>query len=155
MPTSLIFKPIRNPHIPASAQGRRPYSSFYAYRTAVDKTFDLVPTLVIAHRCLIIEFCFKVLYCCNSLYLVTFNISCSYSPLASAILLYMRVGVATICCKDIESKFRESQPRTEGSLGFPIVLIALMKTLSALSKLSEGQATLGKKLAEDCHRSLV
>ena len=67
----------------------------------------------------------------------------------------MRVGVATICCKDIESKFRESQPLTEGSLGFPIVLIALMKTLSALSKLSEGQATLGKKLAEDCHRSLV
>ena len=44
----------------------------------------------------------------------------------------MRVGVATICCKYIESKCVGESTLSQGSLGFPIVLIVLTKTLSAL-----------------------
>ena len=50
-----------------SDKGRRPYSSCHAYRPTTDKNFDLVPTLLIGHRCLIIELRFKVFYRCNSL----------------------------------------------------------------------------------------
>ena len=44
----------------------------------------------------------------------------------------MRVGVATICCKYIESKYVGESTLSQGSLGFPIVLTVLKKTLSAL-----------------------
>ena len=42
-------------------------SIFILQCLSADNTFDLVPTLFIDHRCLIIEVCFKVLYSCNSL----------------------------------------------------------------------------------------
>ena len=38
----------------------------------------------------------------------------------------------------------------QGSLGFPIVLIVIKKTLSALLKQSEGQETLGTRLVGEC-----
>ena len=52
---------------PVLTKGRCPYSSCHIYWPTVDSTFDLVLTLLIGIRCLIIEFCFKVLYSCNSL----------------------------------------------------------------------------------------
>ena len=52
---------------PVLTKGRCPYSSCHIYWPTVESTFDLVLTLLIGHRCLIIEFCFKVLYSCNSL----------------------------------------------------------------------------------------
>ena len=61
----------------------------------------------------------------------------------------MRVAVATICCKDIESKLVGESTLSQGSLSFPIVLIMLKKTLSALLKLWKGQETLGTRLARD------
>ena len=62
----------------------------------------------------------------------------------------MRVGVATICFKDIESKHVGESTLSQGSLGLPIVLIVLKKTLSALLKLLKGQETLGTRLVGDC-----
>ena len=62
----------------------------------------------------------------------------------------MRVGVATICFKDIESKHVGESTLSQGSLGLPTVLIVLKETLSARLKLLKGQETLGTRLVGDC-----
>ena len=67
----------------------------------------------------------------------------------------MRVGVATICCKDIESRLVGDSTLSQGSLGFPIVVIVLKKTLSALLKLAEGQETRDKVGGRLCHRGVL
>ena len=112
--------------------GRRPQSSCHAYRPTEDNIFEVVPTSLIGHPCLIIEFCVKVFYSYNSVVQL---------PLAFLLLthhqqlLYIRVGAATNSHKDIESKLAGYSILSPRSFGFPIVLIELKKTLSALLKL--------------------